>query len=961
MPMGRIVAKQPLFRVGISFESPDRRGIRKKTALRQPQSAARTANNVGASGQQSNIAFVQSFTQNQGSNASPARETHSMPANSIRRPVVVLSALLALAVSTKVRVQAEVGGEGGRVSNGLLALYDFNEGRGRIVNDRSGADEPINLKIENSRAAQWLPGALQLRQSTIVRSYEPTIRIAEKIRRHRAISVEVWITAQKTGQSGPARIFTLSKNGTHRNFTLGQDGAKFDVRFRTDETSPNGLPSLASKPDSVSKELTHVIYTRARDGVAQIFLNGERSSQGHAPGDTNGWDTSFRLALGNEQDKSRAWLGTYHLVALYSRALSPEEVKQNFLAGPGEAEATYVQQARDPREIHFETKIAPLLADNCLECHDTASKEGGLDLSRKIAALAGGDSGEAIVAGSSADSLVWASVEADEMPQDREPLSDAQKTLLKAWLEDGATWSLDMIDPAVYAHGGGPSENWVRRLTVPEYIATVKATVGVDITKEANDLLPRDVRADGFSNTAYNLSVDLKHVEAYRQLAQIIVSRMDVGAFAGRFSKTRKFTDKNMGQLISNMGKWVLRGPVDQREVISYRGISTGVAAAGGSHTEAAGLILEAMLQSPRFLYRVEEQMADGSQLPVTEYELAARMSYILWGAPPDEELANAAEEGELFDDAHVRRQVDRMLQDPRAVTQSLRFVSEWLNLSRLQNLQPSREHFPNWDPALAEDMRNETLAVFKELVWDQKRPLADMLNAEFTHVTPRLAQHYGLTVDQDGPLAMPVRVDLTDNDTRGGILTHGSLLTVGGDHASMVTRGLLVMHELLRGVVKAPPPCVDTTPVPTKAGLTQRAIAEARIADSNCGGCHSRFEPLAFGLEKYDGLGSFHHTDKHGNKLRDDGQILIPGTAEPIAYESSSELMNSLAASDRVRQSITWKLTQFALGRPLGAADAATVNAIHQAAEEEGGTYQSLVTAIVLSDLVQTIHTEPN
>ncbi|MEM7232381.1 MAG: DUF1585 domain-containing protein, partial [Planctomycetota bacterium] len=167
------------------------------------------------------------------------------------------------------------------------------------------------------------------------------------------------------------------------------------------------------------------------------------------------------------------------------------------------------------------------------------------------------------------------------------------------------------------------------------------------------------------------------------------------------------------------------------------------------------------------------------------------------------------------------------------------------------------------------------------------------------------------------------------------------------------------VLHELLRGVVKDPPPCVDTTPVPTKPGLTQRAIAEARIQDKTCGGCHARFEPLAFGLEKFDGIGAWHENDEHGNALRDDGEILIPGSAKKVAYRTSSELMGLLSKSSRVAESFTWKMTQFALGRPLVAEDARDVATIHAAATKNGGTYQATIRAIVTSELVRTIRTE--
>jgi hypothetical protein len=176
-----------------------------------------------------------------------------------------------------------------------------------------------------------------------------------------------------------------------------------------------------------------------------------------------------------------------------------------------------------------------------------------------------------------------------------------------------------------------------------------------------------------------------------------------------------------------------------------------------------------------------------------------------------------------------------------------------------------------------------------------------------------------------------------------------------------MVTRGLFVLHDLLRGVVKDPPPCVDTKPIPTKPGLTQRGIAESRIANTSCGGCHSKFEPLAFGLEKFDGLGSYSEKDKHNNRLHDDGAILFPGQAKPASYKSSSELMNLLAESDRVAESLTWKVTQFALGRPLVAADAPILDTIHETARKAGGSYESLITAVVLSDLVRKTRTETN
>ncbi|MFL3658338.1 MAG: DUF1592 domain-containing protein [Opitutales bacterium] len=357
------------------------------------------------------------------------------------------------------------------------------------------------------------------------------------------------------------------------------------------------------------------------------------------------------------------------------------------------------------------------MATHCLECHDTSRKEGALDLSRKRPAFKGGDSGVAIYPGDGENSELWELVESGDMPEDRPALSVREKGLLKRWIDEGADWSVDWIDPAIYENEGGGG-HWVRRLTVREYIDTVKASVGVDIEGEALDVLPEDLRADGFSNTAYNLNVDMGHVSVYAELAASIVEKMDTLSFAKRFHKKLLFTDKEMGNLIEKMGTWLLRGPLELEEVIAFRGISTTVASSGGSLSEAIGYILEAMLQSPRFIYRIEKQQSPGSDARVSDYELASRLSYGIWGSSPDEKLVNAASEDELSDKAVLAQHIDRMSIDSRAIDRSLQFAYEWLDLGRMESLSPNSEKFPEWNSKLASDMCDETLAVFRDVVW---------------------------------------------------------------------------------------------------------------------------------------------------------------------------------------------------------------------------------------------------
>ncbi|WP_197136318.1 DUF1592 domain-containing protein [Crateriforma conspicua] len=631
----------------------------------------------------------------------------------------------------------------------------------------------------------------------------------------------------------------------------------------------------------------------------------------------------------------------------------------------GMAAVGYVGRAESSaNETMFRQEVAPILARHCIGCHDASTAEAGLDLSHRDAALRGGHDGVVIVEGQADHSALWQVIDADLMPPDRPPLTDTEKAVIRRWINNGASWTIDFVDPAIYSGTPVRPQQWVRRLTVDEYVHTVADVFGVDVQAQAARLLPADPRADGFRNTAYSLNVDLKNVQAYARLAEQIVDSIPIERFAKQFHRGTKFTDKDMRGLIDAMGRHVYRGPLNESEIASLRGITTTVAAAGGTYEEAVRYVLLAMLQSPRFLYRIEQQVVDGARgkpgvapersVAVSDFEMASRLSYAVWGGPPDKRLFDLASKKRLHEREVVETEVRRMLDDPRARRQSLLFASQWLDLDRLANLSPDQKRFPKWQAALADDMRRETLAFFEEVVWNRRRPMVALLNEPVTFVTPRLADHYDLAVDvpADDDQALKL-VSLVDVPQRGGLLTQGSLLTIGGDDASMVTRGLFVLNDLLYSRVGDPPPGLDTTPIPPSPGRSHRDIALDRVRNDACGGCHAKFEPLAFGLERYDGLGTYRLTDEYGNENRQDGAIQFPGDAMPTPFDDSAQMMDLLARSDRVSKGITRKLIQFVMGRPLTMNDVSAVDQIHQAALAEGGTYMATMIAIATSDLM--------
>ncbi|MEM7707456.1 MAG: Ig-like domain-containing protein, partial [Pseudomonadota bacterium] len=223
-----------------------------------------------------------------------------------------------------------------RVSDDLLAYYAFDQTEGGLILDRSNDPVRLDLAIDNPANSQWRAcGGLELQSPSLISSLIPADGVAAAVRSGGELTLEAWITPADNQQDGPARILSLSADTQNRNATLGQDGDAYTVRFRTSETGPNGLaPSLSSNPGTlVAGQPNHVLYTRDSSGLASVYVNGVLSGTETVTGDTSNWSDGYPLLLGNEATGNRPWLGTYHIAAIYDRALSSQEAQQNFLAG----------------------------------------------------------------------------------------------------------------------------------------------------------------------------------------------------------------------------------------------------------------------------------------------------------------------------------------------------------------------------------------------------------------------------------------------------------------------------------------------------------------------------------------------------------------------------------------------------------------------------------------------------
>ena len=225
-----------------------------------------------------------------------------------------------------------------RVSDGLVALYELNEGGGAVVGDTSGQGNPLNLDILDTNEVTWIPGGLRVDTSAEIRSPGPATKLIDAARTNNAFTMEAWLKTEDLTQNGPARIVSISENSSSRNLTLGQGvynngGDRIEVRARTSDTSNNGQPSTATEQGSLTTDLQHVVFTIDDQGTTTIYIDGVQRASEEIGGDLSNWDTDHVLSLANEASGDRPWLGELHLVAFYDRALPYSEVTQNFAAG----------------------------------------------------------------------------------------------------------------------------------------------------------------------------------------------------------------------------------------------------------------------------------------------------------------------------------------------------------------------------------------------------------------------------------------------------------------------------------------------------------------------------------------------------------------------------------------------------------------------------------------------------
>lgn len=217
-----------------------------------------------------------------------------------------------------------------KLGTGLVSLYQFNSGQGDQIYDTNPLGPPSDLRITDVSDISWGSGFISFVNPSIAMG--SGTKVSKFCTSSDAITIEAWVKVANITQDGPARILSLSVDPFNRNFTLAQDGDVFDFRLRTSSTNDNGQPSTQTQSNSVTTMLTQVAFTWSSDGIAKIYKNGSEQNSVALSGTFSSWDQGYDLALGNELSQDRPWLGEIHEVAIYCKALSAQEVMQNFNA-----------------------------------------------------------------------------------------------------------------------------------------------------------------------------------------------------------------------------------------------------------------------------------------------------------------------------------------------------------------------------------------------------------------------------------------------------------------------------------------------------------------------------------------------------------------------------------------------------------------------------------------------------
>jgi hypothetical protein len=451
----------------------------------------------------------------------------------------------------------------------------------------------------------------------------------------------------------------------------------------------------------------------------------------------------------------------------------------------------------------------------------------------------------------------------------------------------------------------------------------------------------------GFVNDYYDATLGdrnlwIDHVEIEGPLDGPVID----GERRGRILVCSALEDRAcQTQILERFAQRAWRRPLAPGEIGQLLAVVDVALAEGDTPEAGLRLALQQVLVSPHFLFRVELDPEPSSLVPhpLTDWELATRLSYFLWSSMPDDALFAAAAAGTLSKPDELALQAKRMLADPKAVALTDNFAGQWLFIRALGDQDPDYQLFPDYDQALEDAMRAETRRYFQAFL-TERIPMDQFLVADFTYVNDRLAAHYGLPPVGTDEL---VRVSLADSPRRG-FLMQGSFLRVTSrpKRTSPVLRGKWILDNLLCTPPRPPPPGVEGLPDGMTTTGSVRDRLEAHVSNPICASCHRVMDPLGFGLDNYDAIGKW-RTEEDGFPIDATGQL-----ADGTAFVNGGEMVRALATNPAVYRCMVEKLYTYTGRSPFRIEASEAIDAL---------THRFIDNGYQLGDLILDLVTSPS
>lgn len=449
----------------------------------------------------------------------------------------------------------------------------------------------------------------------------------------------------------------------------------------------------------------------------------------------------------------------------------------------------------------------------------------------------------------------------------------------------------------------------LRQLTTVQYKNSLRDLFGDAVTLPSN-LEPDTALSGLYAIGASTVALSARSTELFETAARDITTQIFSDATKRQSLLGCDPTQQScLESFVSTFGRRAWRRPLAADEVTKYVTLAQSGQTASGDAWQGASLIVSAMLQSPNFLYRVEIGTIDAAQPTrrwLDSFEVASRLSYLLWSSTPDDTLLDAAASGTLTDPTLIATQAQRLLNDTRAQAAVENFFAEYLGLNNLQAAQKLPEAYPAFTPSLRSAMQQETLLTLRTLAFDEGTDFRSLLTSHTTFVNTELAELYGMPAPNGDGMG---RTTLAADSPRVGLLGQASLLTMYS-HASTSSptqRGKFVREILLCQSIPAPPPNVNTT-LPDTAGAVTKREKLAIHAEGSCAACHSLMDPIGLALENFDGIGAYRETD-NGAPIDASGEL------DGVAFADAAGLGQVLSQHARFPECVARTLYRYSMG----------------------------------------------